>query len=166
MTSAPPMLDLSTGRIVDDSDRRTPLRGVDLILAAIPELRKSGPAGRQCGMLFEYYFDHAHEGMKLFGVSGRGKRYWRNVAALKRSDDALRYLAFRVATGDQVTTQAKKIRRLIRDYEANVWPRDRERKEMPAAYAGKANEFLFIAFKERPGKMPAGISQLRKILGD
>ena len=92
-----------------------------------------------------------------------GVPWWREEAIRKRNA-ALRDLAARVYDGHAVSAQANRIWLLTSRYGATTWRFDRDRGEMPAAYAGTEKQYVWIAFAAG-APMPVCERHLRTILG-
>jgi hypothetical protein len=100
-----------------------------------------------------------------FGIrNARGGIPWRREASIRERDAALRALAKNHLTGPSVSAQADRLHKLSLRYGASGWRFDRDREDMPPAYRGTAQEFLWIAFKSGAA-MPLCARQLRTILG-
>ena len=100
-----------------------------------------------------------------FGIrNARGGIPWRTEVCMRRRDSALRSLALAFVSDLSVTRQADRIHQLSIRYAASAWRFDRERTEMPAAYRGTVQEYLWLAFKSG-ATMPLCTRQLRTILG-
>jgi hypothetical protein len=76
----------------------------------------------------------------------------------------LRQLASLYLCGLSASGKAREIERLARRYAATAWRFDRTREDMPREYSGKAQQWIWIAFKSG-APMPLGQRQLRQILG-
>ena len=99
-----------------------------------------------------------------FGVrNGRGGVPWRAEAGIRVRDKALRSLAKTHLSGLSVSAQADRLHRLSLRYAASSWRFDRDTAQMPMAYAGTQQEYLWQAFKSGV-TMPLGSRQLRTIL--
>lgn len=92
-----------------------------------------------------------------------GVPWWREEA-IRRRDAALRQLANLYLSGLSATGKAREIERLARRYAASAWRFDAVREEMPREYAGKMQQWIWVAFKSG-APMPLGQRQLRQILG-
>ena len=127
--------------------------------------RLEGEVARWLSQGLETYLSHQahslHDALGLRMPKG-GVPWWREEAIRKR-DAALRQLAAACHDGLSVTAQAREIERAARRYAATAWRFDRERDAMPADYANKQQQWIWIAFKTG-APMPLGQRQLRQIL--
>jgi hypothetical protein len=99
-----------------------------------------------------------------FGLRApRGGVPWWLEEAMRRRDAALRELAETLLPDLSPTAQARHIHTLASRYGASAWRHDRTLEAMPRAYAGKANAWLWQAFKSG-APMPICERQLRNIL--
>ena len=99
-----------------------------------------------------------------FGIrNGRGGVPWRAEASIRDRDKALRLLANMYLSELSISARADRLHRLSLRYGASSWRFDREDSEMPPAYAGTAQEWLWRAFKSG-ATMPLCSRQLRTIL--
>jgi hypothetical protein len=98
-------------------------------------------------------------------IQAQGGIPWWREDAIRRRDLALRRLPRLVCPEAGVTLRARRIAELLRRYAGSTWRIDRTRLEMPAHYAGTAQEQIWHAFKSGAA-MPLGERQLRTILGD
>ena len=99
-----------------------------------------------------------------FGIrSARGGIPWRIEAGIRARDCALRALASLHLPTLSISAQAERIHQLSLRYAASGWRFDRDRPEMPQAYSGTLQEFLWRAFKSG-ATMPLCKRQLRTIL--
>ena len=102
---------------------------------------------------------------EAFGLRmGRGGMPWWMEEAVRKRDGALRALARHRNLPPSVRGKARVICDLANRYAASAWRIDKERDEMPPAYAGTPKEYLWIAFRSG-APMPIGERQLRMILG-
>ena len=92
-----------------------------------------------------------------------GVPWWREEAIRKRNA-AIRVLAARYYAGHTVSARARHIWLITSRYGASAWRFDRERDEMPAAYAGTEKQYVWIAFISG-APMPLCERHLRTILG-
>ena len=100
-----------------------------------------------------------------FGIrNARGGIPWRREASIRVRDAALRALAKHHLAGLSVSAKADRVNQLSLRYGASAWRFDRDRDEMPEAYRGTAQEFLWAAFRSG-ATMPLCARQLRTILG-
>ena len=95
--------------------------------------------------------------------TGRGGIPWWREEANRKRDAALRELAARHLAGLSVTAQARQVHVLSVRYAGSTWRFDRTRPAMPPSYAGRAHEWLWLAFSSG-APMPIGERQLRNIL--
>lgn len=99
-----------------------------------------------------------------FGIrNARGGVPWRVEAGIRLRDSALRALAAKHLSNLSITAQADAIHKMSLRYGASSWRFDRERAEMPTAYLGNAQEWLYRAFLSG-ATMPICTRQLRTIL--
>jgi hypothetical protein len=128
--------------------------------------RLEGEVARWLGQGLETFLAHRtsslHEALGLRVPKG-GVPWWREEA-IRRRDAALRELASCYFGGLSASAKAREVERLARRYAASAWRFDRNREEMPADYAGKAQQWVWLAFKSG-APMPLGQRQLRQILG-
>jgi hypothetical protein len=137
-------------------------------------LRVEGPDGERFRAALACYEREAPAGMTLEDALGLtaapGTDPWWTIEARQRRDQAIRDFvrAMFGAVDDGVPKAAAKE---IRDYQTDVWPRDRIRKVMPEHYRGTPREFLYIAFHEatrisagRAGDVPTSVKSIRAIL--
>lgn len=89
---------------------------------------------------------------------------WWLEEAIRSRDAALRTLAATLDPDLSTTARAREVGSLTVRYAASTWRHDRERDDMPPAYAGTPKEQLWRAFKSGAA-MPLGERQLRTILG-
>jgi hypothetical protein len=94
----------------------------------------------------------------------RGGVPWWREEALRTRNAALRELAARCYAGRTVSAQAHQVWLVTSRYAGSAWRFDRERDEMPAAYAGTEKQYVWIAFASR-APMPICERHLRTILG-
>lgn len=78
-------------------------------------------------------------------------------------DGILRALAQRIYPGVPVSTQAARIHLLATAYAVANWPGDRMDPQCPPHYRGRAEEYLWAAFKSG-AYMPVAPRALRRIL--
>jgi hypothetical protein len=93
----------------------------------------------------------------------RGGVPWWLEEAMRQRDAALRELAAALFPALSGTAQARQIHALAVRYAASAWRHDAARDAMPPHYAGKANAWLWRAFKSG-APMPICERQLRNIL--
>lgn len=128
--------------------------------------RLEGELARWLGEGLESFLNHRarslQEALGLRMPKG-GVPWWREEA-IRQRDAALRQLAKVYLCGLSVAGKAREIERLARRYAASAWRFDRQRQEMPREYAGKVQQWIWIAFKSG-APMPLGQRQLRQILG-
>ncbi len=102
---------------------------------------------------------------EAFGIcNARGGIPWRVEAGIRARNAALRKLAELHLQDLSLSAQAERIHELSVRYAASGWRFDRERREMPESYRGRAQESLWAAFKSG-ATMPLCVRQLRTILG-
>ena len=94
----------------------------------------------------------------------RGGVPWWREEAIRERNAALRDLAGRFYGGLAVSAQAKGVWLLTSRYGASTWRFDRDRSEMPAAYAGTEKQYVWLAFAAG-APMPVCERHLRTILG-
>jgi hypothetical protein len=93
----------------------------------------------------------------------RGGVPWWLEEAMRRRDAALRSLAAEAFAELSPSAQAAQLHRLSMRYAASAWRHDQGAAEMPSYYHGKANAWLWRAFKSG-APMPICERQLRKLL--
>ncbi len=94
----------------------------------------------------------------------RGGIPWWREEAIRKRNAALRDLAARFYAGRTVSAQARHVWLTTSRYAASAWRFDRDRGEMPAAYADTERQYVWIAFAAR-APMPVCERHLRTILG-
>ena len=94
----------------------------------------------------------------------RGGIPWWREEAIRKRNTALRGLAARFYAGRTVSAQARHIWLITSRYAASAWRFDRDRGEMPAAYAGTERQYVWLAFASR-APMPVCERRLRTVLG-
>lgn len=94
----------------------------------------------------------------------RGGVPWWREEAIRTRNAALRQLAARFYAGRTASAQARQIWLVTSRYAGSTWRFDRERDEMPAAYAATEKQYIWIAFASR-APMPVCERHLRTILG-
>lgn len=94
---------------------------------------------------------------------GRGGVTWRAEAAIRMRDSSLRELAECFFADMRVCARSHTIAIIAVRYAASAWRIDRNRSEMPARYAGRPEEFLWLAFKSG-ARMPLGDRRIRDII--
>ncbi|MDF2765280.1 MAG: hypothetical protein K0S81_2274 [Rhodospirillales bacterium] len=128
--------------------------------------RLEGDLANWLGQGLETFLNHRarslHEALGLRVPKG-GVPWWREEA-IRQRDAALRQLASLYLCGLSASGKAREIERLARRYAATAWRFDRTREDMPREYSGKAQQWIWIAFKSG-APMPLGQRQLRQILG-
>ncbi len=93
---------------------------------------------------------------EAFGVTPQpGQRRWVTEARLARRDHFLRKAA--AAAG----AKAPELAKMVAAYASRAWPRDRQ---APPSYEEPARAYLYRAFAEVDGRVPASTKQLRRIL--
>ena len=95
----------------------------------------------------------------------RGGVPWWLVEAMYARDAALRDLATALAGEGSVSARARAVCKLTDRYASSAWLRDRDREDMPPAYADTELEYVWVSFKSG-APMPLGERQLRNILAD
>ncbi len=98
-------------------------------------------------------------GLKL----GRGGVPWQTEAAIRMRDSSLRELAERFFANMKVCARSHAIATLAMRYAASAWRIDRNYSEIPARYAGRPEELLWLAFKSG-ARMPLGDRRIRDII--
>lgn len=102
---------------------------------------------------------------EAFGLpSCRGGVPWWKEDRMRRRDRALRMLADCLPADMTVSQLSREIHVMSKRYAASAWLIDRERDEMPAAYAGTPKQHLWEAFQSG-APMPLGDRQIRNIVG-
>lgn len=102
---------------------------------------------------------------EAFGLpSCRGGVPWWKEDRMRRRDRALRMLAECLPRDIPVSQLSREIHQMAKRYAASAWRFDRERDEMPDAYAGTPKEHLWEAFQSG-APMPLGERQIRNIVG-
>ncbi len=94
----------------------------------------------------------------------RGGIPWWREEAIRKRNAALRDLAARFYAGRTVSAQARHIWLITSRYAGSTWRFDRDRGEMPVAYAGTERQYVWIAFAAG-APMPVCERHLRTILG-
>jgi hypothetical protein len=95
--------------------------------------------------------------------SDRGGVSWRMELAIRRRDMALLELAKRYFADLSASAQAQAIRAMCVRYAASAWRFDQHRPDMPNAYVGMPQEWLWQAFAAG-APIPISERQLRNIL--
>ncbi len=88
---------------------------------------------------------------------------WWKQERMRRRDRALAMLAAQLRRGQSQGALAREIHVMSVRYAASAWRIDRDRDEMPAAYAGTPREHLWAAFRSG-APMPLGERQICNIL--
>jgi len=121
---------------------------------------------RWLGEALEQFLAHSCRTVdEAFGLCfPQGGVPWWLEEAIRNRDEALRALAAELDPSLSTTARAREVRAMTLRYAASAWRHDRERDEMPPAYAGTPKEQLWRAFRSE-ASMPLGERQLRTILG-
>lgn len=98
-------------------------------------------------------------GLKL----GRGGVPWRAEVAIRIRDSSLRELADCFFANMRLCARSRAIETIACRYAACAWRIDQKHDDMPARYADRPEEFLWLAFKSG-ARMPLGERRIRDII--